>query len=104
MAEWASKSLKPERIVVVGGGLSGLTAARRLHERAESLHRPVEIVVLEAKDRPGGVIWTDRVDGLTMEGGPDSFITNKPWALDLCHRIGLSDQLIPTDRSPRDSC
>ena len=103
LAEWASKSSKPERIVVIGGGLSGLTAARRLHERAAGLHRPVEVIVLEAKDRPGGVIWTDRVDGFTVEGGPDSFITNKPWALDLCHRIGLGDQLIPTDPGHRRS-
>lgn len=103
MAEWASKPHKPDRIVVVGGGLSGLTAARRLHERAAGLHRPVEVVVLEARDRPGGVIWTDRVDGFTIEGGPDSFITNKPWALDLCNRIGLSDQIIPTDPGHRRS-
>ena len=53
--------------------------------------------MLEAKDRIGGVIWTDRFDGFTLEGGPDSFITNKPWALDVCNRLGLGDQLIETD-------
>lgn len=103
LAEWTSKSSKPARIVIVGGGLSGLTAAHRLHERAASLHRPIEVIVLEAKDRPGGVIWTERVDGFTVEMGPDSFITNKPWALDLCHRLGLSDQIIATDPGHRRS-
>ncbi len=45
--------------------------------------------MLEAKDRIGGAIWTDRADGFTLEGGADSFITNKPWAVDLCReRLG----------------
>ena len=39
------------------------------------------------------MLWTDRFDGFTLEGGPDSFITNKPWGIDLCRRLGLSDQL-----------
>src|SRR5271166_5794628 len=94
---------KRDRIVVIGAGLSGLAVAHRIHERATLLHRPVELVVLEAKDRIGGVIWTERSDGFTIEGGPDSFITNKPWAIDLCHRLGLSDQIIPTDSSHRRS-
>ena len=67
------------------------------------MRRPVELMVLEAKDRIGGVIWTDRFDGFTLEGGPDSFITNKPWGLDLCHRLGLADQLVETDASKRRS-
>ena len=67
------------------------------------MRRPVELTVLEAKDRLGGVLWTDRFDGFTLEGGPDSFITNKPWGIDLCHRLGLSDQLIETDASHRRS-
>ena len=63
----------------------------------------MSLTVLEAKDRLGGVISTDRFDGFTVEGGPDSFITNKPWALDLCHRLGLGDQIVETDSSHRRS-
>ena len=85
------------RIVIIGGGLSGLTAARRIVERAETLRQPVEVVVLEAKNRLGGSILTRRVDGFTIEGGPDSFITNKPGGVDLCRRLGLGDQLISPD-------
>ena len=59
--------------------------------------------MLEAKDRVGGVIATERVGGFTLEGGPDSFITNKPWGLDLCERLGLCDRLIETDASHRRS-
>ena len=87
-----------DRIVVIGGGLSGLVAAYKIAERAKRAgRRPVELTVLEAKDRIGGSIWTDSINGFTLEGGPDSFITNKPWALELCRDLGLGDQLIGTD-------
>jgi protoporphyrinogen/coproporphyrinogen III oxidase len=92
-----------DRVVIIGGGLSGLTTAHRIVERASGLRRPVEVVVLEAKDRVGGTIWSHRVDGFTLEGGADSFITNKPWAVDLCRSLGLGDQLIGTDPQHRRS-
>ena len=63
----------------------------------------LELVVLDARDRVGGVISTERFDGFTLEHGPDSFITNKPWGLDLCQRLGLADQLIETEASKRRS-
>ncbi|QDV35948.1 protoporphyrinogen oxidase [Tautonia plasticadhaerens] len=93
----------PDRVIVVGAGLSGLTAAHRLVEGLGDEASPVEVVVLEARSRIGGAIWTDRVDGFTLEGGADSFITNKPQALDLCRSIGLGDQLIGTDDRHRRS-
>lgn len=96
-------STPPWRVVVIGGGLSGLAAAHRIYERSAQSRLPVELVVLEAKDRIGGVIWTERRDGFTIEGGPDSFITNKPWGLQLCQRLGLTEQLLPTDPSHRRS-
>src|SRR5271155_399649 len=103
LADRGSDGLKNDRVVVIGGGLSGLAAAHRIQERARSMRRPVELTVLEAKDRLGGVLWTDRSDGFTLEGGPDSFITNKPWGIDLCHRLGLGDQLVETESSHRRS-
>jgi oxygen-dependent protoporphyrinogen oxidase len=103
LVERSTVGSKSDRVVVIGGGLSGLAAAHRICERGALLRRPVEVVVLEAKDRIGGVISTQRRDEFTLEGGPDSFITNKPWGIDLCHRLGLSDQLIETDPSHRRS-
>jgi protoporphyrinogen/coproporphyrinogen III oxidase len=103
LAERTGDPMKPMRVIVIGGGLSGLTAAHRIHERARTFRRPVELTVLEARERLGGVIWTDRVDGFTTERGPDSFITNKPWAIDLCHRLGLGDQIVETDSHHRRS-
>ena len=92
-----------DRVVVVGAGLTGLAAAHRLVARASSLRRPTEVVVLDAKERIGGAIWTKSVDGFTLEGGADSFITNKPWAYDLCQELGLGDQIIGTDDRHRRS-
>ncbi len=90
-------------MVVIGAGLTGLAAAHRLVTQASAGRRPVEVVVLDAKDRIGGAIWTKSVDGFTLEGGADSFITNKPWAADLCRELGLGDQLIGTDDRHRRS-
>ncbi len=103
LAERTGDPMQPLRVIVIGGGLSGLTAAYRIHERSRTFRRPVEVTVLEAKERLGGVIATDRADGFIQERGPDSFITNKPWAIDLCNRLGLSDQLIETDAHHRRS-
>jgi protoporphyrinogen/coproporphyrinogen III oxidase len=103
LAERSSDAKKSHRVIVIGGGLSGLAVAHRLCERARTIRRPIELMVLEAKDRVGGVIWTDRFDGFTLEDGPDSFITNKPWGLDVCRRLGLGDQLIETDAAKRRS-
>ncbi len=91
------------RVVVIGGGLSGLTTAYRIVQGARTAHRPVEVTVLEAKNRLGGTIWTRRADGFTIEYGPDMFITNKPHALALCESLGLSNQLIKTDDQHRRS-
>ena len=99
----AESSADTERVVVIGGGLTGLAAARRLVERAKDGRRPFEVIVLEARDRVGGAIWTDRRDGFVLEGGADSFITNKPQAVDLCHALGLGGQLIGTDPQHRRS-
>lgn len=92
-----------ERVVVIGAGLTGLAAAHRLVTHAASSRSPVEVVVLDAKERIGGAIWTKQVDGFTLEGGADSFITNKPWARDLCLELGLKDQIIHTDDRNRRS-
>ncbi len=99
----AEPSANVNRVVVIGGGLSGLVAAHRIAIRGRDHRRPVEVIVLEAKDRVGGAIWTDRRDGFTLEGGADSFITNKPQAVDLCRALGLGDRLVGTDATHRRS-
>ena len=99
----AERTANPERVVVVGGGLSGLVAAHRVVERARADRRTVDVVVLEGRERIGGTIWTERLDGFVLEGGADAFSANKPWAVELCHRLGLGDQILGTDPRHRRS-
>jgi len=85
------------KLLVVGGGLSGLAAAHRAVELARERGRPLELTLLEGADRLGGTIQTERRDGFLVECGPDSFLSEKPWALALCRRLGVEDRLIGTD-------
>ncbi len=89
-----------KRIAIIGGGISGLSAAYTLEEKRQS-GTPVEYVLFESGPRLGGVLVTDHVDGCIVEAGPDSFLTEKPWAADLCRKIGLGDQLIGSNDSER---
>jgi protoporphyrinogen/coproporphyrinogen III oxidase len=77
-------------IVVIGAGITGLAAAFELAERG------VEFVVLEASDRSGGLIFTEHVDGFTIDAGPDSMLVMKPAAIQLCEELGLGPHLIST--------
>ena len=89
-----------KRIAIIGGGISGLAAAFALEERRRG-GEPLEYVVYEAGPRFGGVLVSEQVDGCLVEAGPDSFLTEKPWAADLCRRIGLEDQIIGSNDRDR---
>ncbi|HTR23391.1 MAG TPA: protoporphyrinogen oxidase [Terriglobales bacterium] len=88
------------RIAIIGGGISGLSAAFALEEKRQG-GAEIEYVVFESAARLGGVLVTDHVDGCLVEAGPDSFISEKPWAADLCRKIGLGDQLIGSNDADR---
>jgi protoporphyrinogen/coproporphyrinogen III oxidase len=85
------------KIAVIGGGISGLTAAHRIVERLPL----AELTLFEASNRLGGVLETVRDGDFLIERSADSFVTKPPRALDLCQRIGFADYLIPTDESKR---
>jgi len=85
------------RLVVVGGGIAGLTAAHRAVEISRERETALELTVLEARDRLGGTIETEHAGGFLVETGPDSFLSEKPWGLALCRRIGLESRLVGTD-------
>ncbi len=61
----------------------------------------IDLTVLEASGRAGGIIETISQDSCLLESGPDSFITNKPYMLDLAARLGISERIIGTEQSNR---
>lgn len=83
------------QVAIVGGGISGLSAAWTLHKRQ------VPYVLLEAGSEVGGVIRTESKGGFLLEGGPDSILAQKPEGLALCREIGLGDRLVPTNPHQR---
>ncbi len=85
-----------KRVVIIGGGIAGLATAYSLCT-AETAGTGLEIIILEAKKRAGGHIQTETEDGFIVEGGPDCFISEKPWAMALCRKLGLGDKLLPTN-------
>ncbi|NQV24132.1 MAG: protoporphyrinogen oxidase [Rhodopirellula sp.] len=102
MTDSVSQSL-PKRIAVIGGGVSGLAAAHRLVELSNEGPNKFDVTLFEASDSPGGVAGTRRIGEYLVETGADMFITNQPAAVNLCQRLGLSDQLIPTETAHRGS-
>ena len=94
---------RPRRVAVIGGGISGLAAAHRLLERSHTEGRALDVLLLEASARTGGVIRTEQREGFLLEGGPDSFISEKPEAIRLAERLGLASRLIETNPQHRRS-
>ena len=91
------------RVVVLGGGVTGLVACYRLLQVSRAQNTPLEIHLIEASHRLGGVIETEIADGVLMEKGPDCFLTSKPEGVELCEELGLSEQLIGTNERYRRS-
>jgi oxygen-dependent protoporphyrinogen oxidase len=89
------------RIAIIGGGISGLSAAYALEEHRRQTGAALEYTLYESSSQLGGVLRTEQIDGCIVEAGPDSFITEKPWAADLCRRLGLGDQLIGSNDADR---
>lgn len=86
-----------KRVVIVGGGIAGLAAAFYLQRRSREAGVPVSCVLIERERRPGGKVVTERTDGCILEGGPDSFINQKPHGLQLCRDLGLASDLLPSN-------
>ncbi|MDA0207071.1 MAG: protoporphyrinogen oxidase [Acidobacteria bacterium] len=80
--------LRPASVAVIGGGISGLTAAYELAKAG------IACTIVDPKPALGGVIRTENAGGCLIEAGPDSFLAQKPWALELIKEVGLGDQVI----------
>ena len=92
-----------KQAVVIGGGITGLTACYRLIVESQKRGIPLDVKLLEAGHRVGGVISTSKQDGFIIEHGPDAFISTKPWAQSLSQELGIADKLIGTNPKERRS-
>ncbi len=81
------------RIVIIGAGLSGLATAHYLVKSLSDAGKEAEILLLEADAVPGGKMRTIRQDGFSMEWGPNGFLTNKPYGMELVKELGIRDRL-----------
>lgn len=88
-------------VVIVGGGITGLAAAYYIQKKSREAGKPVRYTLLERAPTLGGKIVTQQLDGFVVEGGPDCFLTRKPWALNLCRELGLEDELLGTNEERR---
>lgn len=86
----------PKHVVVIGAGISGLACAYEIITRAGKDNLPIDVSIIERSPWIGGKILTTHADPYTVEGGPDCFILEKPWALALVRELGMEEQLINT--------
>jgi len=84
------------RVAIIGGGLSGVAAAYQLAREPD-----IEFTLFEASERLGGTLETVHRDGFTIECGPDSWVTEKPWARELAVELGLDAEIIASNDQRR---
>ena len=90
-----------KNVVVVGGGLSGLSAGLEVRRIAAEKGLAVNVTVLERNERVGGKIGSVRKDGFLCETGPNGFLDNKPATMALVNRIGVEDKLLKSNDEAR---
>ena len=85
-----------KKIIIIGGGIAGLATAFRIQREIKE-GADLECILLEGSNHFGGKISTEKSDGFIIERGPDSFISQKPAAIQLCKQLGLEDRLTGTN-------
>lgn len=88
------------RVAIVGGGIAGLAAAYEL-EKVRASGTDLEYTLFESRERLGGSLASEIVNGVVLERGPDSFLSEKPAGAELCRELDLSDQLVPSNDANR---
>jgi len=91
------------RTAIIGGGIAGLAAAYEL-EKARASGLLVEYTLFESCEKLGGSLASEIVNGAVLERGPDSFLTEKPAAAELCRELGLAADLVPSNDAARKTC
>ena len=89
------------RIAIIGGGVAGVTAAYELARLTHHVPKNIEVTVFEVTSRLGGIVETVREGGFVIEGGPDGWVSEKPWARELAIELGLAGELIHSNDEGR---
>ncbi len=85
------------KVIIVGGGIAGLAAAVHLKSGAKAHGKSVDVLLLEKASRVGGKLITEKIGPFTIEGGPDSFLPEKIWTVNLARHLGLESEMLPTN-------
>ncbi len=85
------------KIIIIGGGIAGLAAAVHLKAGAKAHGKTVDVLLLEKNGRVGGKIRTEKHDQYLIEGGPDSFLPEKVWTVNLAKHLGLEQEMLPSN-------
>lgn|SRR5574341_185245 len=85
------------KVIIIGGGIAGLAAAVHLKAGAKSHGKTVDVLLLEKNGRVGGKILTEKLGNYLVEGGPDSFLPEKVWAVNLARHLGLEPEILPSN-------
>ena len=85
------------KIIIIGGGIAGLAAAVHLKAGAKSHNKTVDVLLLEKNGRIGGKILTEKIGKYLVEGGPDSFLPEKVWSVNLAKHLGLEPEMLPSN-------
>jgi oxygen-dependent protoporphyrinogen oxidase len=85
------------RVIIIGGGIAGLAGAVHLKAGAKAHGKSVDVLLLERNDRIGGKIRTERIGDYLVEAGPDSFLPEKVWTVNLAKHLGLEPEMLPSN-------
>jgi oxygen-dependent protoporphyrinogen oxidase len=85
------------RVIIIGGGIAGLAAAVHLKAGAKAQGKTVDVLLLEKNGRIGGKILTERFGDYLVEAGPDSFLPEKVWTVNLARRLGIESEMLPSN-------
>ena len=85
------------KVIIIGGGIAGLAAAVHLKAGARAYSKTMDVLLLEKNNRIGGKILTEKIGDYLVEGGPDSFLPEKVWSVNLAKHLGLEPQMLPSN-------
>jgi len=89
-----------KKVVIIGGGITGLSAAYTV-QKAQEAGEQVDYLLIEKENRLGGKIITEKIDGFTVEGGPDCFLSEKPWIGQMAEKLGIADRMIGSNEASK---